>query len=99
MGSRAEVLSFAGSGPLPSSSATESAIRERESQLAAIQAPVSDEEAALLAQCFGPDDCYGLAWALVHLIETAPGGTPIKTQPPSSENEWIHLLWNRSRRA
>ena len=22
---------------------------------------------------FGPDECFGLAWSILHLIETAPG--------------------------
>jgi len=57
---------------------------------------VNDEEAALLIECFGPDDCYGLAWALLHLIESAPGGIPLRSKPSPSSNEWIQLLWERS---
>ncbi|MDB6032726.1 MAG: hypothetical protein JWM16_3064, partial [Verrucomicrobiales bacterium] len=26
-----------------------------------------------LVKVFGPDDYYGLAWSLLHLIESAPG--------------------------
>jgi len=41
--------------------------------LAAVKTPVSDDEARALVRVFGPDDCFGLAWTLLHLIETAHG--------------------------
>ena len=37
-----------------------------------VKPPVTDEEAEELVECFGPDDCFGLAWSLVHLVETSP---------------------------
>jgi len=42
--------------------------------LDAIEAPLSDEEAAALLACFPPDDStvYGVAWSLLHAIESAP---------------------------
>jgi hypothetical protein len=86
-------------GPLPeSSAATEQDLDQRVALLKAIAAPVSDEEAAALAECFGPDECFGVAWSYLHLIETAPGGTPIKEPPPETANEWIRRLWARSHR-
>jgi len=63
-----------------------------------ITRPVSREEAFALLACFGPDDSYGLAWSLLHLIETAPGGVLIAEKPAESENEWIRRLWARSHR-
>ena len=58
--------------------------------------PVTDDEAALLIRCFGPDDCFGLAWTLLHLIETAPGRLPLKAEPSPAENEWVRRLWDRA---
>jgi hypothetical protein len=86
-------------GPFPDSdSATEDAVERHGTYLDRIERPVTGEEAELLLTCFGPDDCYGLAWGLLHLIETAPGGIPIKQKPAETDNEWIRLLWERSHR-
>jgi hypothetical protein len=61
-------------GPLPSSSvATVPILQEREALLAKVKPPITDSEARALVQLFGPDDCFGLAWSLLHLIETSPG--------------------------
>src|ERR1051325_10028561 len=86
-------------GPFPDSdSATEDVVERYGAHLDRIEKPITDSEAELLLTCFGPDECYGLAWTLLHLIETAPGGIPIKTKPADSDNEWIRLLWDRSHR-
>ena len=62
-----------------------------------ISRPVSSQEAAALLTCFGPDDCFGLAWSLLHLIETAP--EPVVTEEPdASANQWIRRLWDRANR-
>ena len=45
----------------------------------------------LIATVFGPDDCYGLAWTLLHLIETAPGALTAR-YGQNSENSWVQLL-------
>jgi hypothetical protein len=61
-------------GPLPSSNvATVPVLHELEALLAKVQTPITDNEAMALARLFGPDDCFGLAWSLLHLIETSPG--------------------------
>lgn len=86
-------------GPLPAESdASEDDVALRSYYLERIIAPVTNEEAALLVKCFGPDDCFGNAWTLLHLIESAPGGCPVKAQPNTSDNEWLRLLWDRSHR-
>jgi hypothetical protein len=70
----------------------------------AIERPVTDEEAKVLVTLFGPDDCYGAAWTLLHLIETAPSW-PMKewlyslTDPPDSDWKWIARLQQRARNA
>ncbi|MFI6728849.1 hypothetical protein [Streptomyces atratus] len=67
----------------------------RDNQLKAISGPVTAEEAKALVACFGPDDCYGVAWSLLHLIETGPN--PVLTAKPAPEaNEWHHTLWKRA---
>jgi len=92
------VKDFTRLGALPDSSAPVEVIATHEVLLLKIERPVTDEEAAELVKCFGVDDCFGLAWTLLHLIESAPGGIPIKDAPSEQDNEWIRLLWARSHR-
>ncbi|MFE3270847.1 hypothetical protein [Streptomyces sp. NPDC059215] len=66
---RPEVQTFVAVGTLPDWDAEEKEIYRRVKQLEAITAPVTRNEAQALAACFGPDDCYGVAWSLLHLIE------------------------------
>jgi hypothetical protein len=95
---RPEVADFVRLGPLPDSQASEERIALHQVLLQAIRKPVSDEEAAALMGSFGPDDCYGLAWSLLHVIETAPGGAPVKQDPGPEANEWVRYLWERAER-
>jgi hypothetical protein len=90
------VREFAELGPLPASTDSERTVARHQEWLSRITSPVTDEEAELLASCFGPDDCFGLAWTLLHIIESAPNGGPIKAPPADDENEWIKRLWARS---
>lgn len=98
MSVRDVVEDFVRQGPLPDWSASEEVIALRERQLRAIARPVTDEEAERLVGCFGPDDCYGLAWTLLHLIETAPGARVVKVEPDPGANEWVRGLWARGHR-
>ncbi|MEU2798146.1 hypothetical protein [Streptomyces sp. NPDC007117] len=84
--------------PLPSeqdnSEEGDEAFDEMERALHAIEKPVTDEEARLLVTCFGDDECFGLAWTLLHLVESAP--SPVVTsQPPDDANAWISRLCMR----
>ncbi|GGP78213.1 hypothetical protein [Streptomyces abikoensis] len=90
-----EVQSFVVDGPLPDRNAGEEEIERRVKQLEAIPSPVTTEEAHALAGCFGPDDCYGVAWSLVHLIETTSGPLPSVSRPGPDTNEWQQTLWSR----
>jgi len=82
-------------GPLPPASlADASALKEFERQLAAVQSPVTDEEAGALTKLFGPDDCFGLAWTLLHLVESAPGW-PIKDVLAEMQGKWGDVLRER----
>lgn len=61
-------------GPLPSEDDASTGILERwEAALNAVRTPITDEEAVILCGLFGPDDGYGLGWALLHTVESAPG--------------------------
>jgi hypothetical protein len=92
---RPEVQTFVADGPLPDWDASEEEIDKRVRQLEAISRPVTMEEAETLAKCFGPDDCYAVAWTLLHLIETAPGPVPSVSRPAPDAGEWQHVLWSR----
>lgn len=83
-------------GPLPSIVNPDVSVLERiQGALSKLEKPVSDEEARVLVGLFGPDDCFGLAWTLLHAIETAPGW-PIQEVLDAHSNEWIELLKQRS---
>ncbi|MFF6786886.1 hypothetical protein [Streptomyces sp. NPDC012510] len=92
---RPEVRAFVADGPLPDWDASEQEIDARVRQLNAITAPVSAEEAVALVGCFGPDDCYGVAWTLLHLIETGPNPV-LTTRPAADAGEWPHRLYDRA---
>ena len=86
-------------GPLPSWANADIAELERMQNLVMqIRRPISDDEARELVRLFGPDDCFGLAWTLVHIIETAPGW-PLHDALGGTPNEWVELLKGRALRA
>jgi len=99
MAIRPEVQQLVDLGPFPAEKdAEEEDLRLRGALLDKIARPVTREEALALLTRFGPDDAFGGAWSLLHLIETAPGGILITSKPADSENEWIRRLWARSHR-
>ncbi|BCB75055.1 hypothetical protein GCM10022251_35780 [Phytohabitans flavus] len=97
---RDEVRHFCRHGPLPSeqddSQDADADLELRERLLHAITPPVNDDEARHLTTCFGDDKGFGLAWTLLHLVESAPT-PPVTSEPPESANPWIRLLWKRYR--
>ncbi|MFC5914689.1 hypothetical protein [Streptomyces pulveraceus] len=100
---RPELLAFVAEGPLPDWDADEEEVDRRVQQLDAVPKPVTGEEARALVSCFGPDDCYGVAWTLLHLIETGPN--PVLATAPGpgpgpgpDANEWHQRLYDRARR-
>jgi hypothetical protein len=97
---RNEVESLLAFAPLPSSSDTlddPETVERIQRLIEAVEGPVSDEEAMALLSVFGPDEFFGLAWALVHLIESAPGW-PFQDLPNPNQNEWIRLMQERAAR-
>lgn len=99
---RTEVEAFCRLGTLPSERDNtedgDEAFEAVERRLHAISAPVTDEEARLLMGCFGDDNCFGLAWTLLHLVESAPSPLVV-SEPPPGTNEWVVRLWHRYRNA
>jgi hypothetical protein len=90
---RPEVLKLVSIGPLPSSSSELQRINEWQEAVERIQPPVSDVEAEALTALFPPreDECYGLAWVLIHLVETAPNW-PLEHCLQDRCNPWIVSL-------
>ena len=96
---RPEVAALANLGPLPSEkSASPELVGRYELLYRAIQRPVSDDEARVLARLLGQDDCFGLAVSFVHLIETAPGW-PLADCLGDTKNIWISELKARAMRS
>ena len=86
-------------GPLPTSKdADPHVLAEFERLLNQLQPPITDEDARLLVTLFGPDECFGLAWTLIHLIESAPNW-PLADSLEDTQNKWVALLLSRSDRA
>lgn len=96
-GRRPSVRRLAELGPLPDEQADESRIAAHERALRDITPPVNADEAALLVTLFGPDDCYGLAWTLLHLVESTPQ-LALTEEPAADGNLWLHRLWQRAER-
>ncbi|MGJ5176768.1 hypothetical protein ACQR16_07485 [Bradyrhizobium oligotrophicum] len=90
-----ELLSL---GPFPPSAVADIATLEKiEAALEKIQPPISEDDAKALVGLLGSDDCFGLAWTLVHLIETAPGW-PIEDALEGRSGMWIEVMNTRSYR-
>jgi hypothetical protein len=71
---RQEVQELSNPGPLPDyETVDEEQLKMYESLLSSVTPPISDAAARSVVHLFGPDECYGLAWTLLHLIETALG--------------------------
>ncbi|MBN8888575.1 MAG: hypothetical protein J0I77_22875 [Rudaea sp.] len=84
-------------GPLPGSANPDVVWLEKvQNLLTEIKQPVSDVEAMVLVKLFGPDYCFGLAWTLLHLIETAPGW-PLNDVLDRVGGEWGDRLRQRAR--
>ncbi|MEI7055101.1 hypothetical protein WBG06_04730 [Nocardioides sp. CCNWLW239] len=91
---RQEVLDLVRFGSLPSEDSSDKQIGEAETLLSRLPKLLSDEEANALVAVFGPDDCHGLAWTLLHLIETAPSAQSASYHG-DDDDPWIRLLNDR----
>ncbi len=91
MALRREVADLVEAGPLLDEDAEVEEISEAQRLIERISKPVTDGEAQTLATLFGTDNCFGLAWTLLHLIETAPGARGAQ-YTERTDNEWVQLL-------
>ncbi|WP_420004050.1 hypothetical protein [Arenibacterium sp. LLYu02] len=91
---RPEVSKLLLLGCLPSEEASLSEVKPFEIALEQISPPLTNEEAEALLCCFGVDDSFGLAWQLVHLIETSPDAYP-DSEPEEGDNYWLKVLYAR----
>jgi hypothetical protein len=95
---RPEITRLLALGPLPRHSvARVGKLEEFRRAFESIAAPVTTAEAKTLMTLFGPDECFGLAWTLLHLIESAPE-LPLDARPPPNANEWVLRLWDSAHR-
>jgi len=101
---REEVKQLFKLGPLPSTDEAlaapaqfEDTLGKFERLIGALRKPVTNEEAGALVTLFGPDECFGVAWTLLHLIESAPGW-PIKECLKDEQKEWVKRLRERALR-
>lgn len=83
-------------GPLPSfENATAELIDKYQVVFDKISTPITDDEALILAEIFGVDDCFGLAWTALHLIETAPNW-PLKKALQLMNKKWAFVCRSRT---
>jgi hypothetical protein len=95
---REEIIKLVRLGVLPSGADADiERIKHIQALLADIKTPISDQEAEELVKIFGNDDCFGLAWTIIHLIETAPSWPIQQCLMVNPDNEWITLLKKRAR--
>jgi hypothetical protein len=89
---REEVEALVALGRFPAEQgAVPEVVQRHERALHAIGGPVSDEEARDLVKVFGLDDYFGLAWSLLHLVETAPGW-PLRDAIANASPLWAEEL-------
>src|SRR5262245_34820560 len=90
---RPEVKLLVTKGRFPNSKDPIQLIEEWEVALNQIVPPTSNEEALTLIKLLPStdDDCYGLVWTLIHIIESAPGW-PLRDGLSGLQNPWVARL-------
>ena len=95
---RTEVLELVSLGRLPEdATATLPEVQSFEIALQKIKPPVSNEEALALLSVLpvGQASCFGLAWSIVHLVETATGW-PLPQARVQTANPWVRSMLERA---
>ena len=97
---RPEIQKLAGFNPIPRSSASDNGVGEVERAVDAIEKPVSDAEAKLLLTMLEriEADRYGLAQAIMQLIESVPGW-PIPEVVVQLKGYWGERLQRRAQQS
>jgi len=95
---RTTVAKLVALGALPmETTATVPVLEAFEVALGEVQAPLTLEEASALVSILPRDEssCFGAAWTVIHLIETAPDW-PSKELSSLPSSPWIEMLRQRS---
>ena len=95
---RTSVTRLISLGRLPEEATAEVAqLQEFASVLKEIEKPVSNQEAVALLSSFpsGEGSCFGLAWSILHLVETAPGW-PCQEARLQRANPWVKTMLERA---
>ena len=99
---RPEIEELERLGPLPADDDDDPGIDRKlfdvEHLLAAVDPPVTVEEAQVLAALFPRDGgtCYGLAWSLLHLIETLGVDDGLREVVPGVDSaQWRKMFEQR----
>lgn len=83
-------------GKFPSeATASASSVQVFESLLMTIDPPLTKDEALAVLDAFGDDSSFGLAWSLLHLVETTPGWPYVEAHRKNS-NPWVKLMLDRA---
>jgi hypothetical protein len=91
------IQKLASLGGLPSADdANPDFLEKFQNLLITVHRPVTDKEAETLVGLLGPDDCYGLAWTMIHIIEEAPGW-PLSEAINKANREWAEVLLARAK--
>lgn len=96
---RSSIAQLARLGRLPSEAlATAPELRAFETALQATEGPLTDEEALALLGTLPSSEqsCFGMAWTVLHLIESAPGW-PLRQAASLLPNPWIAKMLERTR--
>lgn len=95
---RTAVIELVALGRLPDeATASVPVLQSFERALQELEPPLSDEEALALLSVFplGEASCFGLAWSIVHLVESAPGW-PMPQARLQGSNPWVKSLLERA---
>jgi len=85
-------------GPLPKSeNATAELLDKYQEVFEKISLPITNDEALVLAEIFGDDDCFDMAWTILHLIETAPNW-PLENALQLMNKKWASVCRSRIQR-
>jgi hypothetical protein len=99
---RKEVIELGKMGALPPFQSIldnpegEALLKKYEELITSIQPPITNDEARVLVGVLGPGDCFGVEWALIHLIETAPGW-PLEDCLVDADSQGVAFLKQRAK--
>jgi hypothetical protein len=95
---RQAVIALAELGQMPDERAAPETVQAYEQLVQELDPPASNEEARVLLDVLPRDDStlFGLAWSVLHLIETAPGWPDVDAL--DDRGWWVKILRERAQR-